>query len=194
MQRGILFAVCAVAMTSGTASAQAALSANVSIALTSVTGPVGSPTYNYTVTLHNTGTTQIGTLWYAWLDNPELDFLPSLPTNVSAPNGWYGLTPGGPGHYSIEWYNLFGTNIPVGGTQTFTFSSADSPTVLNGQSPAYPAYNTQTSFLYEGFPEATAGLQFVLPSVAVAAPEPASLSVLGFAGGLLLMRRRRSRN
>src|SRR5262245_5401665 len=47
--------------------------------------------YDYTILLKNTGTTNIGTFWFAWTppDLPdEFDFLPSEPLSVSQPPGW----------------------------------------------------------------------------------------------------------
>ncbi len=51
--------------------------------------------WDYTITLTDTGTTTIGTFWYSWI--PGQGYLPSLPTNFSAPAGWaMNLTDGPP--------------------------------------------------------------------------------------------------
>jgi PEP-CTERM motif len=177
-----------------TSSAMADESALATIQLTSTTGPVSSPTYHYTITLHNTGTTPIGTFWYAWFDSPDYDLLPSQPTVVTMPSGWIAPTPSlGPPYdgYSIEWYNISGNAIAPGATQTFSFTTPDSPSVLGSGSSFYPLA-TQTSFLYQGFPETDAGYYFALPAPTTAPiPEPASLGLLAIGAAALMRRTRR---
>src|SRR5262249_39462050 len=47
--------------------------------------------YEYSITLQNTGTTNIGTFWFGWIVYPPIyDLLPSIPQNVSSPPGWTG--------------------------------------------------------------------------------------------------------
>src|SRR5690348_414067 len=66
------------------------------------------PNFDYTISLTNTGSSNIGTFWFAWTPPgmpTEYDFLPSLPSSITQPAGWLGPpTPGFPG-YSIEYYN-----------------------------------------------------------------------------------------
>jgi hypothetical protein len=175
-------------------SAMAAETATATIQLTSTTGPVNSPTYHYTISLHNTGSTPIGTFWYAWLASPVYDLLTSQPTVTSSPSGWIAPTPSfGPPYdgYSIEWYNSGGNAIAPGATQAFGFSSPDSPAVLSGGSPFYPSA-TQTSFIYQGLPQSDPGFSFTLPAPTTApVPEPASLGVLALGAVALLARTRR---
>src|SRR5689334_23315985 len=56
------------------------------------TGQQVSPgLYHYDLTLQNTGTTNVGTLWFGWVVYPPIyDLLPHLPTNVQSPAGWTG--------------------------------------------------------------------------------------------------------
>src|ERR1700733_11204460 len=62
----------------------------------------GTGPYQYSIPLTNTGTTTVGTFWYAWI--PGEDFLFSFPTSVQNPPGWTNNTiTGGPGSYSIQW-------------------------------------------------------------------------------------------
>ena len=72
------------------------------------------PNFNYTISLTNTGTMNIGTFWFAWTPPgmpTEYDFLPSAPFSISQPTGWLGpASPGFPG-YSIEYYNSTGSLI-----------------------------------------------------------------------------------
>src|SRR4051812_409943 len=70
-----------------------------------VSPPAAAGQFTNTVTLHNTGTTTVGTFWFSWI--PGEDFLPSLPANITAPPGWVGyIEQGIYDSYSIEWYAL----------------------------------------------------------------------------------------
>ena len=51
---------------------------------------LGPNSYRYSLDLNNTGTTQIGTFWFAWI--PNYDFLTTPPTAISSPTGWTGMT------------------------------------------------------------------------------------------------------
>ena len=110
------------------------------------------PIFDYTISVTNTGSTSIGTFWFAWTPPGmpiEYDFLPSLPFSISQPAGWLGpASPGFPGN-SIEYYNSTGSPLAPGQTGTFSFSSPDSPATLQGSTFGFP--NT-TSFIYEGSP------------------------------------------
>jgi len=153
-----------------------------------VTTAQNSAPFNYTVTLHNTGTTDIGTLWFAWTNTPgDYNFLPTSPTNITAPDGW--LSPvthnafGGDG-YGIEWYNYLGSTIAPGGTGLFQFTSNDSPSVLAGNA-YFPGFKVSHSFVYVGFPETDPGFQFN-----ATVPEPAT-GVIATSGLLIALTRRR---
>jgi hypothetical protein len=147
--------------------------------------------YNYTMALTNTGTTGIGTFWFAWTppgDPIEYDFLPSLPTPTGEPAGWVGpASPGFPGN-SIEYYNLSGSAIAPGQTGTFSFTSPDSPTVLKGTQFGFPI---TTSFIYGGLPEVGSFAQ--VSPVAFVVPEPSSIALLAIGSAALLGRRRNPR-
>src|ERR1700753_1111245 len=47
---------------------------------------INTTTYHYKITLNNTGTTNVGTFWFAWV--PGEDFMPTSPTNISSPPSW----------------------------------------------------------------------------------------------------------
>jgi len=140
--------------------------------------PVGAD-YDYTITLHNTGTTTIETFWFAWV--PGEDFLPTSPIGgtVQAPSGWTGnVTHGGSGDgYGIE-FATSTTPLAAGNSTTFQFQSADSPAALAGDSPYYTTTPVGTSTLYSGGAFASPSQQFVVQPV----PEPSSLALflLGF--------------
>ncbi len=171
---------------------QAAESATAKITLSSTTGSGASTIYNYSMSLTDTGTTTIGTLWYAWIPTPFYDFLHSDPSNVGAPTGWiFPVDNLGPSDgYSIEYYATnSGADVQPGNTLSgFTFSTADSPAMLAGNSTFYPSYPVGTSFVYAGFPESDPGYEFVVTTVV---PEPASIGVLLLAASALGPRRQR---
>src|SRR5262245_38588813 len=83
--------------------------------------------YDYTITLHNTGTTNIESFWFAWL--PGYDFLTSNPTITKTPTNWTTFIESGYyGGYSIEFYDN-GTSSPLAAGQStslFQFASPDS--------------------------------------------------------------------
>ncbi|HVT82722.1 MAG TPA: PEP-CTERM sorting domain-containing protein, partial [Phycisphaerae bacterium] len=150
------------------------------------------PDYDYTITLHNTGTTNIGTFWFAWTPPGapiEYDFLPSNPSATSQPGGWYGPASLGFPGYSIEYYALPGNEIAPGGTGTFGFTSHDSPAQLQGTS--FFNFPILTSFIYEGQPEVGSFAQVTPVFVAAPAPEPASITLLALGTFALALRRRR---
>ncbi len=155
--------------------------------------PSGS--FQYNITLQNTGTTTLGSFWFSWV--PGLDFLPSQPTNVHSPAGWtpnvISPTYDGDG-YSIQW--IATTPLPAGQSLPgFSFTSTDDPDIISGTSPIYfDYYLTNTSYAYIGAPETDIGTSFnptVLPTIA-AAPEPTTLSLAGIGIAGLLVKRRRT--
>jgi hypothetical protein len=154
--------------------ASAAISASASYTSQQVTPGV----YRYSVTLHNTGTTNIGTFWFGWVVFPPIyDLLPSLPSNVQSPAGWSGggLNDSIYGGYSTEWI----ASTPLAPGQTlggFTFDSVDSPSVLSGISPIFPLYTADTSWVYIGASQGDQGFRFQ-PLQQI--PEPASLLLFG---------------
>ena len=148
----------------GASAAHASLSGTATLTPQSL----GGGQYAYSITIQNTGTTTIGTLWLAWV--PGLDFMASSPTNISVPSGWVGFaTHGGPGDgYGLEMYSLSSsTDIPAGTTLSgLSFHSADSPTALSGASASHGTYPALQSYLYIGSPFGDPGA----PIVATVAP------------------------
>jgi len=123
--------------------------------------PAAGGQFNDTIVLHNTGTTTIGTFWLGWI--PGEDFLPSEPTAITAPLGWYGYAvPDFYGTYSLEFYAYSPAYyLPAGGSLTgFGFTTFDSPQTLQGISTEYPRYHCTDSYLYIGSPEADPGFLF----------------------------------
>jgi hypothetical protein len=145
--------------------------------------------FDYTIILTNTGDTNIGTFWFAWTppEITEYDFLPSLPSSTSQPNGWIGAPSNGFPANSVEYYNDTGSLITPGHTGTFGFVSSDDPnTIKNGVVFGFPM---ATSFIYAGAPEVGAFTR--VDPVFVAAPEPSSLLLLAGLGCTATWCRRR---
>lgn len=152
-----------------------------------ITYNFGAGVYNYDIHLTNTGSTTIGTFWYAW--NPGQDYLPTKPSQVMAPTGWSdAITHIGQGDgYAIEFTanssaNYLQMNQSLSG---FDFSSTDSPAVLDGGSNFFQGANVGDSFLYHAGPFSDNGTQITVQTV----PEPTGLIWLVPAVGLIFLRR-----
>ncbi len=136
---------------------------------TVVASQLGASTYQYSITLKNTGkgrattTNQISTFWYAWL--PHEDFLDTLPLSVIAPAGWTEkITNDGPSDgYAIQFVTT--TNPLKAGRSLsgFAFTSTDTPRQVFGKSNFFPATAVNTSEVYSGAPFTDTG--FVLDAV-----------------------------
>jgi hypothetical protein len=126
---------------------------------------VNANTFRYNIDLQDTGTTNIGTLWYSWV--PGEDFLGASPTNVVSPPGWSAVVThaGVSDGFAIQWVNAGGP-LTVGGTlRGFGFDSQSTPAQLSGNSPFFPGTPVGMSFVYSGAPLATVGSPFdIIPT------------------------------
>ena len=111
--------------------------------------------YQYTFTLNNTGTTDIGTLWVGWIaGSPGItqpsNLLLNNPNAGAAP-GWTGFSVhNGTGGFSVEWFDT-DTPLPPGQSLTgFTMTTADSPTYLAGPSFLGPTVPVRSSWIFIG--------------------------------------------
>jgi hypothetical protein len=154
----------------------------------------GGGIYNYTIKLNNdsSSTASIGTFWFAWVpDNYAYDLLPSDPTVTQTPSGWlYDVDYGNyyyPDGYSIYFYNYSGASLAPGGSDTFKFTSIDSPATLGQYSPFY-YIPTLTSYVYDDS-GSDPGTEFLVTPAA--APEPSVTSLLGVCAACLLFTARR---
>ena len=185
--RKFFFTLSAIALSLSATAARAGLAATATVSTTSTTSP-----YSYTISLDNTGTTNIGTLWFAWIPlGPTYNFLPTPASNITVPTGWTGFSSGpafGGDGYGVEMYNVSGSPIAPGQFGTFSFTDSASPTALEANAPFITSDKVTTSFVYIATPESDPGFQF---NAAVVVPEPASLSLLSI--GLLTTLRRRPR-
>ncbi len=149
--------------------------------------------YNYALTLNNTGTTSIGTFWFAWV--PGAGFLTTTPSSISSPAGWTEINTNAGD--AIQWTST--TSLLAAGQSLsgFNFTSTESPTQLLGTFAGSPTGAGAgdpdlTSVAYAGAPLVGTASQFVVSAVAVT-PEPDSLvlTLTGFGlAGLAALRRR----
>ena len=140
--------------------------------------PDGS-NFDYTIELTNSSesTSSIGTFWYAWTAVPFYDFLATKPISVTPPAGWTDTITnvGASDGYAIEYISSSPSdNVQPGSTLGFSFTSADTPASVNGDSVFYPGTPVGTSVVYTGAAFATPSAQFV---VTPAAPTLSSISV-----------------
>lgn len=95
---------------------------------------VGS-TYDYTLTLQNTGTIPIESLWYGWTTTGNN--LPSDPSNAGNSLGWVNTLDAN----SIQYSGSSATALAPNNSATFTFDSTSTPAQMTagaaGQSVAY---------------------------------------------------------
>ena len=120
--------------------------------------------FNYAIALHNTGTTNIGTFWFAWI--PGQDYMANNPISVANPTGWTSAVTGGfPGDgYAIRWVASTAPITP-GNSLNFNFTSAETPAQLGGNSQFFTNPPEGTSFIYIGAPETDPGYEFVVKAV-----------------------------
>jgi hypothetical protein len=148
---------------------------------------IGPGLYQYSVTLHDTGTTNIGTFWFGWI--PGQNFMSTSPTSILSPSSWMdAITHGGPGDgYAIQWVaSNPGAALTPGHSLTgFVFDSTMTPAQMAGLSADHPIYPVGTSFVYIGAPFGDPGYEFVATVNPVSAtPEPSSLLLMASAFGV----------
>jgi len=145
-------------------------------------------TYEYDLTLNNTGTTTIGTFWFSWV--PGAGFLSATPTNVQAPAGWADtITNAG---RAVRWTTSTNLLTPGASESGFIFDSTLSPAALEAIFPG-PGTGTgdpvDTFYVYIAAPLADPGFGGV---AAVATPEPNTWLTLGVGlAGLAALKLRR---
>ena len=120
-----------------------------------------STTYSYSLTLHDTGTTTIGTFWFAW--NPSQNYLLSTPLTTTAPTGWTvaQVSHGGSDGYGIEFVADSSADYLAAGASLagFGFTSADTPAEVTGPTKYYPDTLAIDSFVYAGAAFASASFE-----------------------------------
>jgi hypothetical protein len=119
--------------------------------------------WQYSVKLVDTGSTTVGTFWFAWV--PGEDFLDTSPSGITSPTGWQEIvTHGGSNDgFAIQWKaSSTSAEIQSGGTLTgFSFVSSDTPAKVFGDSNFYPTTPVPTAFVYSGTPFSDNGFKLV---------------------------------
>jgi hypothetical protein len=165
-------------------------------ATATITTSQTSAPFTYTISLHNSGTTNIGSFWYAW-NATGYDFLATHPLSVTAPAGWSAsVTNLGSGFdgYGIEFIDNGTLLPPLATLSTFQFTSNDTPAQLSGNSIWYTHPPVGTSYVYQGAPQAPGDPGAVFVASVSTVPEPSTLVLTGIGGlvGLIALRRRRA--
>lgn len=178
---------------SGSACFAAGISASATLTDTQPTPGV----WNYSMTLNNTGTTSVGTFWFAWV--PGAGFLTTMPSSISSPAGWTEINTNAGD--AIQWTTTSSLLAAGQSLSGFNFSSTESPTQLLGTFAGSPTGAGAgdpdlTSVAYAGAPLVGSASQFVVTEAApTVTPEPDSLVLtltgIGLAGFATLRRRLR---
>ncbi|HVU07280.1 MAG TPA: PEP-CTERM sorting domain-containing protein [Verrucomicrobiae bacterium] len=152
-----------------------------------ISGVQSGANWDYTITLTDTGTTQIGNFWYAWTpDVSPFFYLPSSElSNISGQNGWTGTGVGN----SIQFVDNSSANAlnPGDFIQLF-YTASFSPTDLanTANSGLSVAYSGSGTFVENGASTGDFSVQIV------PAPEPSSVALLSLGSlGLLALATRR---
>jgi hypothetical protein len=143
-------------------------------ATATISGVPAGGSFDYTITLKNTGTTPLDSFWYAWTLSGN-----NLSAPISSPGsslGWVdtALT----GATSISWEGNAGNVLAVGQSATFTFVSAETPSAIttspSGESVVYVSGTGPNTF-GQNVPGSASP---VFSPTLVAAPEPSSVTLL----------------
>jgi hypothetical protein len=130
--------------------------------------------WQYTITLKDTGTTTIGTFWFAWI--PGEDFMPVTPLSHPAPAGWTDMvTNGGPTDGFAIQYVASSTSsyLQPGQSKLFHFLSSATSAEMFGKSKFYPTTLVTTSVVYHAGLFSDPGYQFHSSSNTVIPVAPA---------------------
>jgi len=177
----------------GLLNASTANSAELATATISSGTEISPGEFQYDLTLSDTGTTTIGTFWFAWV--PGDNFMPVSPTGIASPAGWQDIvTSGGPSNgFAIQWTATSPANNLTAGNTLSGFSFDSSLTLAQLQSPAAgnPSDWISTAFVYSDAPFSDDGFQLT-PTTATATPEPSApaLAIVGLGVVLIGVSRR----
>jgi len=157
--------------------ALSAVSGRAQSASATISGVPAAGGYDYTIVLDNTGTYDLNSFWYGWIQFQN--DLPSNPSSAGNSLGWANNLDGN----SIQWVNSTGTALAPGQSGNFTFFSTSTPAQMTagiaGESVAYVGGID--------FSQGTAGDSTgIFSPTLVATPEPSSAALLAIGSlGLL---------
>ena len=150
-------------------------------------------TYQYDLTLTNTGTTTIGTFWFGWV--PGAGFLSATPTSIVNPAGWSDVVTNS--NMAIQWTTTTSLLMPGDSVSGFEFDSTETPTQFLGTVPSGLGAGdpVTTGFVYIDAPLADPGFQLVATPAAIGTPEPSTfaLAFMAIAAGVAALQLRRAR-
>lgn len=142
--------------------------------------------WQYNLNLTDTGTTTVGTFWFAW--KPGDNFMAAVPTDITNPAGWSSvITSGGPSSgNAIQWRAGAGDDLAAGDSLGgFSFESTLSPAQLAAHAIGSPGFAVDSAVIYSRAPFSDAGFDLQATPASATAPEPADLSLCGL--GLALI-------
>ena len=140
--------------------------------------------FKYSLTLTNTGSTSIGTLWFGWF--PGYDLLNTAPSSFTSPSGWSASNaPETYGVASAQWVASSNLLQPGHSLSGFSFTTSDPPATIGG--PSIFGAPVEQSYVYIGAPEDDPGFALT-PTTVVPEPKPLTL-LLGLPAALLLRRK-----
>ena len=117
--------------------------------------------WQYSISLNDVGTTNIGTFWFAW--QPGFNLLTTAPTSTTSPAGWtVAITNSGTSDgYGIQWVFGPGTALTPNEEDAFGFITVDNPNSVFGFSSFYPQFRTVASYVYSSTPFSDNGYSFL---------------------------------
>jgi hypothetical protein len=150
--------------------AASAVSSHAQGAVATISGvAAGGGVFDYTIMLQNTGSGNLNSFWYGWIQFQN--DLPSDPTSPANSLGWANNLSGN----SIMWINSSGTALAPGQSGTFTFVSTSTPTQMtSGIAGESVAYVNGIDFSQGVAGDSTS----IITPTLVAAPEPSSVGLL----------------
>jgi hypothetical protein len=167
-------------------SAISAHAQNVIVTATISDVAAGGGVFDYTFTLHNTGTEAVKSLWVGWIPGV---FDVASPTSVANNLGWSSAVDGN----SIQYGG--GTALASGSSGIFTFDSTSTPAQFtSGAAGDSTAYGINAAHGQLSFTLSPPDTETFNPTVAVV-PEPSVLSLIGLGAlGLKTTLRRKLRS
>ena len=163
--------------------AASTLSSPAQSATATISGVQNGANYDYTITLHNTGSFALEDFWYGWIQF-END-LPSDPSSAGNSLGWNSILDGNSIQYT---YAGIGTPLAPGQTATFTFVDSSTPAQItagiSGESVAYVAGIDDS--------QGTPGDSTAIFSPTLVVPEPAAWALFLFGVVLVALKLRYS--